>query len=314
MFARSAFHLTCCLCIALTAAVEAEANDVVRVLLDWSAEPDGAEETAIYLQQQSLTPIPMVFVERKPVALLGDSFELPDSPSPIQIDIGVKTFRERPLYSLRWTDSSSYLEASIASLEKYEFITKDPALLLDEVKKQKAEVISDASGTKTIKLPAKPYASIIHLTLATVKTHDWSKDDAYFMVYQRDPVSGKSLTPIFDTATFSNDPSSAEAAVEELGGPYQANVDVSWFDQFLEPLKGQKPEPLLLISTPTKAQIVVSGVVQANATNTTIYALRSLWPEIFVRREGYRHCQVDPALVKPAGPGSSASFECKLKK
>jgi hypothetical protein len=309
-----AFSFTCCLCVMLTASVYAGANDVVRVLLDWSAEPDGAEQTAIYLQQQSLTPIPMVFIERKPVALLGDSFELPDSPSPIQIDIGIKTFRERPLYSLTWTGSASSLEVSVASLAKYQPITKDPALLLEDVKKQKAQVVSEADGTKTINLPANPYASIIHLTLVTVKTHDWSKDDAYFMVYQRDPASGKSLKPIFDTATFNSEPSSTKAAVEELGGPYQTNVDVKWFDQFLDPLKGQKPEPLFLISTPTKAQIVVSGVVQADATNTTIYALRSLWPEIFVRREGYRHCQVDPALVKPAGPGSPASFECKLKK
>ncbi|MBI2255393.1 MAG: hypothetical protein HYU58_12295 [Proteobacteria bacterium] len=291
--------------------------DTVAVQFDWSGVDGAMRQRIADLQASGALPVPLIFVRGRPVGMLGDPIEIDRDAMPETMDVGISSLQERPLYSVALPAGASAGEAQVtwSRLVAHDHAMPDKlTLVLEGVTEPTGVPITVADGVATISLPPQAYLMLAdavgaqqHLT----RWLTWAGVD----VYQRDPANGATMAPIFTIFGTPGDVLRAQRQ-GDLSQPYAKNIDANWLgDQWRNFFLPEPPTMLLIRSSPSAAEVHIAGVKQSATTEAIFPVLRSLWPEIFIRKEAYRPCQVDPQkVVPPNRTGEPSIFVCKLQK
>lgn len=291
--------------------------ETISIGFDWTGITAADRDRILALQENGRLPVPLIFIQGKPVGMVGDSFELDTIGDSVTIDIGISNLLERPLYSIQLPIGANPAASVTVTSTQLAAYGKPEAgklpLILEGTGDQAVMLVTSEAGGRGVNLPVKTYLALADIV--TAQDHDtqwleWSGVD----MYQRDATTGDPITPIFATFGTPKNVITAERN-GELKQPYAKNIDVNWMTNQWRNLMPDLPEPLMLKSVPSAAEIHVSGVKQSLPTESTIPVVRYLWPEVFIRKDKYLPCQVDPLkVVPPLRTGEPSVFTCKLKK
>ncbi len=311
----------------------------IELRMDWSGE-EKSKPLATDLVNRGRLPVPLIFVGGQVRALLDDGIKIAYSSEQTEpIDIGVLQFIERPLYAITSSPTSDVntINVTLSSMKltagtmRVGVRETQRVLTIDESIDRKFSVARSPNGSFVIRLPAGPYATIARFlaeskqpidlstrlpvrsapnkatTLTYLRGHDdeiiafaqHTESSRGFVLYTSHSDEDKIRSDkIFDS-------------IPEIG----RSVNAAWLraTAFLwEIFASDKPEPILLKSIPSDAQIFVSGIHQATKTDGTISVIRRIWNLISLKREGHQ-CQVDISKVRaPVQPTEPSVFECRF--
>ena len=305
------------LCFGWIALLDTARAEEFSIQFDWTAVPAAEQSKILALQESGRLPVPLIFVDGKPVGMVGDSFELATVGDTDTVDVGISNLLERPLYSILVPiGENPAASATVTSTDLGAYgkaMTGKLSLILEGTADVIVPLTIHEDGTRIINLPPQPYIALAD----TVKAQDGGKqwlDWAGVELYQQDAATGDTVSPVFAVLGPLKDVILAERA-GNLAQPYAKNVDVNWMTDQFRILMPDQPEPLLLKSIPSSAEIHISGIKQPEPTESTIPVVRYLWPEVFIRKDKYLPCQVDPLkVIPPLKSGEPSVFTCKLKK
>jgi glutaredoxin len=312
-FLRSALLL----CIAWIALLDTAQAEEISIQFDWTSVPAAEQSKILALQESGRLPVPLIYIDGRPIGMVGDSFELATVGESATVDVGVSNLLERPLYSILVpTGESPAASATVTSTDLGAYgktMTGKLSLILEGTADVNVPLTIHEDGTRTINLPPQTYLALADIVKAQDDGKQWLEWTGVEL-YQQDAATGETVRPVFAVIGPLKDVILAERA-GNLAQPYAKNVDVNWMTDQFRMLVPDQAEPLLLKSIPSSAEIHISGVKQSEPTESTFPVVRYLWSEVFIRKDKYLPCQVDPLkVVPPLKSGDPSTFTCKLKK
>ena len=282
----------------------------VQFEFDWSMFPVEHEE-AERLVSLGEAPIPIVFSEADPRAIVGSDLEI--QPGSTVFRIGIPQLIEGPLYTVvvDTAEGVAFIEYDTLDLTTY-YDTDGLSILALKIKERnqlRQELrIRESDGNYVVELPPDPYSALVNYA---AKENGISYSEIVPVVVD---YKNETHPPVWQ---YYSDSSSFLKALETASLPtvYMEYVDQRWLLSNSNVSWLLDPEPreiLLLLSDPLGAEIWIGGSYEGRETEATVAVTKSAWKRIYLTMEGKvtesgrSECWVMPDQVKPTSIDGAA--------